>query len=254
MSELHQAARALAERGMAVMPVQARDKVPATSHGVHDATTDPATIDDWWRLIPDANIGVACGVVSGIFVLDIDGEDGEATIRGLEAEHGPAPSTIEVITGQGRHCYFRLGDHGPVGNTAGRIGPGIDTRGDGGYVLAPPSIHPSGRRYEWSVDTAGEFADAPDWLHEKLAECASEQSTFTAECLDTGIGEGTRNDTLARITGHLLRRGVEPRMARALVLSFNQTHCAPSLPDDEAVAVIESIARLEARRRGLVDG
>jgi hypothetical protein len=104
--------------------------------------------------------------------VDVDGDDGETSLRKLEAEHGPLPPTIEVITGKGRHLYFRIGEHS-VKNSVGQVAPGIDVRGDGGYVLGPPSIHPSGRAYAWSVDSASEFADAPDWLCTLLANSSS---------------------------------------------------------------------------------
>ncbi len=248
---LHRTARALAEKGMAILPCVARGKVPATPHGVKDATADAATIDAWWRLLPEANIGIACGAASGIFVVDIDGDDGEATMGALEAERGELPPTVEAITGNGRHCYFRLGDHAPVGNSAGRIGPGVDTRGEGGYVLAPPSIHPTGRTYQWSVDTAADFADAPDWLHAMLASRAAPKPACELKVSAT-VAEGTRNDTLARLAGHLLRRRVNPRMVLALMQSFNATNCMPSLPEAEVTTTFESIARAEARRRGLI--
>ena len=79
-------------------------------------------------------------------------------MRRLEATHGELPASVEVITARGRHLYFRTPEV-PVRNTASKIAPGIDTRGDGGYVLAPPSIHPSGRRYAWSVDAANVITD-----------------------------------------------------------------------------------------------
>src|SRR3974377_404925 len=88
------------------------------------------------------------GSVSGVWILDVDGEDGEATLRGLQARLGALPRTREVITGGGRHLWFR--DTGPIPSTTRRIGAGLDTKGDGGYVIAPPSVHPSGRRYAWS--------------------------------------------------------------------------------------------------------
>ena len=243
-SELHYAARALAAKGMSLMPCVARGKVPATSHGVKDATSDAATIDAWWRLLPEANIGIACGAVSGIFVVDIDGEDGEGTMRKLEAEHRALPPTVEVITGNGRHCYFRLGDHGPIGNSVGTIGPGIDTRGNGGYVLAPPSIHPSGRRYEWSVDSADEFADTPDWLHQLMKAKATCDRDIAGD-----IGAGIRNATVATLAGRLLRRFVDPSDVLVLVAAYNKVHCSPPLSDSEVIRTVKSIWAAEQRRR-----
>jgi putative DNA primase/helicase len=108
-------------------------------HGVRDATTDGDIITHWWADTPDASIGIATGAVSGIIVLDVDGEDGEASLAALERAHGPIPETAIVLTGKGRHLYFSHPGV-PVPNRV-RVAPGLDVRGDGGYVVAPPSAH-----------------------------------------------------------------------------------------------------------------
>ena len=161
-------AMALAQKGMAVFPCRPQDKRPATANGLKDATTDLDIIRQWWRQEPQFNLAIATGAVSGIFVVDVDGLDAEVELRRLEAEYGGLPSTVEAITARGRHVYFRSPEV-PVRNSASKIAPGIDVRGDGGYVLAPPSIHPSGRRYEWSVDCATALAEAPVWLIDKIS-------------------------------------------------------------------------------------
>src|SRR3974390_2106670 len=163
---LHAAALELSAKGWAVFPCQPRCKTPASARGCLDAVAnDPHRINTWWGIFPNLNIGVATGVVSGFFVLDIDGDKGEGSLRELEHRHGKLPATIEAITGKGRHCYFCMGEHADVRNSASQIAPGLDIRGSGGYVIAPPSVHPSGRAYCWSVDCARELAEAPDWLH-----------------------------------------------------------------------------------------
>src|SRR5262249_30984848 len=163
MNGLHTAALELAEKGLAVFPCQPRGKAPACDAGLHAATTDPERIDRWWRAVPDLNVAIGTGTVSGFFALDVDGENGEASLRKLESARSTLPQTVEVITGKGRHCYFRSG-RCKISNSVGLLGSGLDVRGDGGYVIAPPSMHPSGRPYVWSVDTTHDFADAPDWL------------------------------------------------------------------------------------------
>jgi hypothetical protein len=89
-------------------------------------------------------------------------------LRKLEAEHGALPATVEAITGHGRHLYFKMPGIS-VRNSESRIAPKIDVRGSGGYALCPPSLHPSGKRYAWSVDSAKAFAAAPDWLLARIA-------------------------------------------------------------------------------------
>ncbi len=113
----------------------------------------------------------------GVFVVDVDGLDAEAALRRLEAEHGALPPTVEVITARGRHIYFKWPQE-PVRNSAGKIGPHIDVRGDGGYVLSPPSIHPSGRRYSWSVDSTSYIAEAPGWLVARQNACCRRRNAI----------------------------------------------------------------------------
>ena len=144
-----------------------------------------------------------------VFVVDVDSLDAEFELRKLEAEHGDLPPTVEVITARGRHLYFRMPDM-PVRNSAGKIARGVDMSGDGGYVLAPPSIHPSGRALRVGVDSAGAIAAAPDWLLEKITEHTNgtarrrRRREWRALVAD-GVDEGQRDCTLAKLSGHLLR-------------------------------------------------
>ena len=154
-------ALALAARGMSVFPCRERSKLPATEHGFLDATRDPNTIREWWSLLPNANIGIATGAASGVFVVDIDSPEAESELHKVEAEFGLLPPSVEAITGKGRHIYFRH-PGGSIRNTQGKIAAGIDTRGDGGYVLAPPSVHPSGRSCIKGRDCARRYVLRPN--------------------------------------------------------------------------------------------
>jgi Bifunctional DNA primase/polymerase, N-terminal/Primase C terminal 1 (PriCT-1) len=243
----------LAKKGQAVFPGRERDKRPATANGVKDATKDAEIIKAWWQQDPEFNIGMATGAVSGIFAIDIDGVDAELEIRRLEVRHGELPSTVEVVTGNGRHLYFKMPDV-PVRNSAGKIAPGVDVRGDAGYVLVPPSTHPSGKRYAWSVDSAGVIAEAPDWLLARVTERTggNRQATPPSEwraLMAEGVPEGRRDCTLARITGYLLRHHIDPVFAASLVQIFNSTRCAPPLPSEDVARIVDSIAGKELRRR-----
>ena len=245
-------ALALAARGFHIFPCRPRDKRPATANGLKDATADREIIRAWWQQQPDNNIAIATGPASGIFVVDVDGLDAEATLRRLEAEHGALPATVEVITARGRHIYFKW-PQAPLRNSAGKIGTHIDVRGDGGYVLSPPSIHPSGRRYSWSVDSASSVADAPDWL---LAKQNGFVVTLgTAPSLEwclliEGVDEGARNCSLAKLAGHLLRHRVNAFVTLGLLQAWNATSCKPPLPAAEVEQIVNSIAGKELRRRG----
>lgn len=158
---------AYAGRGLPVFPVAARGKRPLVEHGLHDATTDSDVIAAWWRRWPDANVGLCTGPASGVLVLDVDGEPGERTLVDLQAAAGASlPPTATVSTPRGgRHLYFRH-PVAIIANSAGKLGPGLDVRGAGGYVVAPPSVGANGRPYAWSCRAA--LAPVPAWLLERL--------------------------------------------------------------------------------------
>jgi hypothetical protein len=246
----------LAARGLHIFPCRPWDKRPATAHGSKDATTDIITIQAWWQGNPDYNIGIATGAASGLFVVDLDGDgadDGDDELRRLIERHGKLPPTVEVITTRGRHLWFRY-PNVPVRNSAGKVAPGIDVRGDGGYVLAPPSVHPSGKRYCWSVDSTPTIAEAPTWLIHLIAAPASGNgATAPSEwhtLITDGVVEGRRDCTIAKLAGLLLRRFIDPIVTLELLRSWNATHCSPPLPPQDIERIVDSIAGRELRRRG----
>lgn len=150
-----------AKRGWHVFPVAERSKLPACQHGFKDATTDTEQIAALWAGRENLNLGIATGEKSGFFVLDIDGEKGEQSLKELCASNGELPQTLASTTGKGRHYLFK---HVPgIKSNASKIAPGIDTRSDGGYIVAPPSIHPNGSAYQF-INPLEDIADAPDWL------------------------------------------------------------------------------------------
>jgi hypothetical protein len=147
-------------------------KHPRTVDGFKSATTDAERIRGWWRTWPDANVGIATGARSGLFVLDVDPDKGgDATLGMLVSEHGQLPETVEALTGSGgRHVLFaHPGRHTP--NSTQRLGAGLDVRGDGGYIVAAPSVHRTGNVYEWQPgsEPGKALAGAPSWLFELLA-------------------------------------------------------------------------------------
>jgi hypothetical protein len=139
------------------------------SRGLHQATTEAAQIRRWWARWPQANVAIRTGEISGLVVLDVDPDHrGDASLAGLVSRYGDLPPGRTIRTGSGgRHLYFAHPGR-PVGNDTGRrLGHGLDVRGDGGYVIAPPSRHVSGTRY--SVAAGGiPLPDLPDWLGELL--------------------------------------------------------------------------------------
>lgn len=171
-NDLQNSALYYASRGFSVFPCKESAKEPLTKHGFKDASTDEAIIRGWWKRWPRANVAIVMGSAAGVFAVDLDGEAGQEAWVNLEREHGSTPATIEATTGGGgRHLLFNYpAQH--VGNTQSKIGAGIDTRGEGGYIIAAPSLHPSGEPYEWANGRGpGELepADAPGWLLEALS-------------------------------------------------------------------------------------
>jgi hypothetical protein len=245
----------IASRDLHVFPCLPRDKRPATARGCLDATTDAETIRAWWRQEPQYNIAIATGRLSKVFAIDVDGVDAEAELRKLEAAHGALPATVEVITARGRHLYFQMPDS-PLRNSAGKIAPGLDIRATGGYTLAPPSIHPSGRTYAWSVDSARTFAEAPPWLLAKITEPTagngkaptppSQWRTLMAD----GVDEGQRDNAAARLAGYLLRHGIDVIVVLETLRLWNAERCRPPLPAQDIERIVNSIAGRELKRRG----
>jgi hypothetical protein len=256
---LGHAALTLAARGLRVFPIIERAKEPAIANNLQRATTNQHVIAGWWHS-RDFNVGVATGPGSGIWVLDLDGLEHEAWLRKLEAEHGPLPLTVEAITGKGRHLYFRW----PTGVTIRNIqnrDDFPDVRGDGGYVLAPPSLHPSGRRYAWSVDSASEFADAPEWLTALVAKGgngAGEPIGATPEAwrsfVDDRFDGSHRGWAIARLSGLMLRRYLDPFVVLGIAQMFNESRCVEPLAEDEVTRIVDRIARREAERREREEG
>ena len=187
-------------------------KHPCTPNGVKDATTDRTVIKAWFNKWPDANIGIATGRRSGILVLDVDGNVGKASLEELQAERGRLPKTVTVLTGKGRHQYFRCGDD-KVRNSVGSLGKGIDVRGDGGYVVAAGSVHVSGVIYRFVDERTPDdiaVAPAPKWL----LDLVTAQGAASDEPIEIPPVPPAKFDR-ARAYAELARRRELDRLAKA---------------------------------------
>ncbi len=161
---LMQAALALVKHGWPVFPCRT-DKKPRVKGGFKAASTDLQQVKACWEKWPDASIGVPTGAVTGFFVLDVDLPHGPASLATLEAEHGALPGTAEQCTGGGgRQLLFQMPTDMTIKNSAGALGKGLDVRGDGGYIIVPPSGHPSGGHYAWTSPKGTPPATPPQWL------------------------------------------------------------------------------------------
>lgn len=231
-----------ARRGWPVFPCAG--KKPLTPKGFKDAVTSEKQISAWWSKYPDANIGVATGEISGITVIDIDiknNVNGFHTLKtqGLDPIDWTGPAQI---TGSGGRQYFFKYKKNIRTTTGGNFFPGVDVRNDGGYIIVPPSIHPSGNPYEWITD------QGPD---AELPEAPVEFEQMFRKREDFAIPEktpaGSRNDTLASLAGTLRRTGASQDLILITLQEANKKICEPPLPDSEVAKIAGSISKYPAK-------
>jgi putative DNA primase/helicase len=272
-----EAAVALAAKGFNVFPLHTPDgtgrcscgdadckspgKHPRTPRGLKDATTNLQQITQWWTRWPDANIGIACGAASGLIALDVDGSEGEASLARLTEAYGPLPATLQVITGRGRQLYYN--HPGEKVRSAAPINPDfpqLDSRGDGGYVIAPPSVHFTGREYTYDETAPSAIAEAPEWLvqfvNTKSRSNGAHRHRSAAN--DDGVREGGRNTWLTSEAGRLRRAGKSVDEIDEVLQPLNEKYCEPPLDPDEVRRIAESVGQYEpsdedALRKSLTD-
>jgi len=218
-------------------------------HGVNDSSIDPVKIDSWFNGTP-YNLGIATGQASGFFVLDRDDKDGgDITLANWELENGALPKTLTQRTGNGMHYLFKISIGVNIRNMQKKNeSPGIDVRGDGGYICAAPSIHFTGRQYEW-VETElmdpSKIDDAPMWLIDKITSKSSvgAKSRKPSAIIEAVLGnefkipdkivdgEG-RESFILTFAGHLRGKGLDQSTIERTLLDFNRLHVVPPLDDD----------------------
>jgi hypothetical protein len=229
-------------------------------HGCHSATTETGIVKLWWGLrVPEANLGVHC---AGLIVIDVDPRHGgDESLAALEREHEIPPTWRSLTGGGGEHILFACPDGVEVTNVVAEsmdnppLGPGIDIRTKGGYIVAPPSRHISGRSYCWSVDhhpSDVALAPAPNWLIERLTTARGgrkghDPAQWAAD-KERKISE-YRDKKIAEIAGKLLRAvSLDPAFASTLTHAWNICHCVPPLTEGEVNDIFNRICRLEIKR------
>jgi putative DNA primase/helicase len=251
------AALAYARHGWPVFPLVPQSKNPLTANGFKDARLDPAIITDWWTRHPDANIGVPTGALTGITVLDVDikpwkNVHGDVTLAALLAEHGALPPTLEQVTWSGGTQYVFTYVPG-MRNSSGKLGHGLDIRGDGGYIVAPPSrVHQDGRegRYEWRTLLPLQdmpLALMPEWIIARLRKpdqrpLPETTSSLPEAAASAAIPHGERNTGLTSLAGSMRRRGMSEEAMLAALTVENEQRCQPPLPEAEVRRIARSIA------------
>lgn len=241
---LAEAALDLANCGVAVFPLIPRRKEPladAAPHGHRDATDKPRAVRAWWAQYPDANIGIATGERSGIVAVDIDGPDGRES-----ASRFTLAPTLTVVTGRpdgGNQLYYQWPDHELKGFNDGRIGKGLDLRGDGNYVVAVPSIHPSLNPYRYhNTDRFDrtKIAALPAELAKAIEEAAKRGTVGPA--FGAPMTEGGRDVYLISIAGSMRRKQASYREILSALRIRNEERCKPPLPDSQVEKIAKSAA------------
>lgn len=233
-------------------------KHPRLRHGVLEASADPVTIAGWWAQWPEANVGLATGVGSGVYVVDLDGPDAIAVWRDLGL-----PAGWRSITGQGEHHVYSIAE--PLPSTHWKLGRGIDTRGDGGYIVAPPSLHRTGRRYTWDPPLSSRGESHPPTLPAAIVEALT-PSMATPPApprvnLDgsTPYGSGVLKHAIERI--HAAPKGTRNETLNAEAFLVGQFVAGGEISPQGIAAILEEASTDDDRKkvrtsvaRGLRDG
>lgn len=227
-------------------------KHPMTADGFKSATTDLETIERWWSENPEANIGLPTGRRNNLLVVDLDeakgGKESELAAMGKELLE-----TMVARTGGGKHFYYEYPVGYEIRNSTGKLGFAIDVRGEGGYVVAPPSNHISGRTYEWVKDEfkrqfPSQFAERLKEPRNPLIENKGSGLVIYAEDrfrIPTEIPDGQRNDTLTRVAGALRNLGLTVPEMTAVLERVNERVCHPPVDAREIVAICQSVGRYD---------
>ena len=226
----------MAAQGWRLFPLASRSKKPSIKEWQNRATSDPAQLAVWERENPGCNWGLATGQKSGVVVLDVDGHEGKKSFDALT--DGKIPQTRTVATASGGHFYYRPPEGG-LRNSASKLAPCLDIRGDGGYVVVPPSIHPTGRAYIWKQELP--LLPFPEEWAARLRK--PNLPTVSGDDRAGVIREGQRNTTLASLGGTMRRRGMAPAAIEAALLAENAQRCNPPLPDAEVRTIAQSVSR-----------
>lgn len=244
LSALGEAAFSYAARGIKVFPCKLRGKEPLTKHGFKDATTDETQIREWWTKWPDANIGAPTGA-NGWSVIDIDSDSPEAIFE-ISGRYGIDIAAPMVRTGKGRQLYYNaVTGLGPSVRVAGDL---VDVRSGESYVVLPPSVHPNGREYRWSIPLCDPLPEMPAATLERLTSGTAAKGPAVVGPEGDAILEGERNHMLTRIAGRLRHVGASEGAILAQLKETNAARCKPPLADSEIDAIARSVIRYAPAR------
>lgn len=238
-----------------------KGKHPLTKNGFKDATLDEATIRAWWATWQDANIGCATGA-SGLVGIDIDPRHGgDESWRDLKPDKVSLETAIALTGGGGNHIVYKEGENAPIptyvaDQVSAPLGPGIDVRARGGYLILPPSSHESGNEYAWEqspFDHPPLFL--PTWLEERLTvrpQQERKEKQSYAKMLE-GLNSGERNDRVFRMASAFRRLDIPHDIAYELVDRLADA-CGPDFTREEARGRVDSAyGRYQPSKDALAD-
>jgi hypothetical protein len=233
------------ELGFNVMPLRPDNKKPFEEWlPLQKERVEPYQVDSWWLTYPEANVGIITGSISNLVVFDIDTEGAKTHCKQMGV-----PQTPTSKTSKGFHIYCTYPSI-LVGNKSDKK-IGMDVRGEGGYVVAPPSVHETGFVYTWTSlhpwNTA--FSGMYPWMKEfALAGSSAEprERGWQCELLD-GVGQGGRNQAAASLAGRFLNKDLSEAEIIEILLMWNQRN-SPPLPDSEVIRTVTSMAARHNRR------
>lgn len=267
---LAEAAEFYAAKGLKILALAEKDKRPdgrVCPNGFKNATNDLTKIKSAWAQQPHLNIGIVTGKENGIVVVDIDGNEGKTTWSNLIKQHAYKSQTLKITTGKGCHLYFKYPAALSVVKNRVRFVDGIDIRADGGYIVAAPSVHPSGRKYKVArpVDFL-ELEELPDWLLKLIlgnnsalemeptgVNSAGQKLPMDVEnalAVLSATKEGSRHNTLIKqanlIAGKCQQKGLDEATVKELIL---QATLKTGLPEKEIIQCINNAFNNVAENR-----
>lgn len=251
MESIGKVAEEYVRLGLAVIPLKPNDKPPAIKDWQHNAFKTVNEVRSWWGRSPNSNLGIATGKQSGgLVVIDIDdneakGKYGYETLREWEREHGELPITVSTLTGSGGyHLYYRTDK--PISCHA-NADLWVDIRGEGGQVVAYPSIHPdTGHRYEWENDpTEYEIAEADDNVLAFIEYVSGGEDEREKFVMPEKIADGKRNDTIFKLACSLQSTGLSDEVIKSVCQEENESKCNPPLSDAEMRKILSSALKYD---------
>lgn len=240
MNKLLEAALDYQSKGWSIVPLAPGEKYPCVpwTH-LHKEAASKEQVCEWWDKYPNANVGIVTGAVSNMVVVDIDIKNGKAQTPPADILKVYPTDLISRTGGGGFHLFYEFPEGEPVGNKVG-VMPGVDIRADGGLVVAPPSIHSSGRRYVWAQEGPTGPTPLPLLKTGNSKSKSQDSSPNWVSSLLNGVSSGGRNDACARLAGYFAKKEIPIDIVKTMLLDWD-TRNSPPLGSEEVEQTIASV-------------